>query len=393
MNKTHDVIIIGVGAAGLMCAIEAGKRGRSVLLLDHSKKVAEKIRISGGGRCNFTNIHTSPTNFLSQNKHFCKSALSGYTPQDFIALVEKHGIQYHEKTLGQQFCDDSAQNIIDMLLRECDDANVKISMQTIIDKVSYADDCYTVGTSKGRFISQSLVIATGGLSIPKIGATPFGYQIAEKFGLNIIKPRAGLVPLTFDVDITQRCRNLTGISVNASVRANKTQFTEGMLFTHRGLSGPSILQISSYWNEGDTIQINMALDHDVLDFLKTKKQQSPKQDIQKILAEILPKRICESILEEHEISGRIADLSGKKLDVLANHINNWTIKPCGTEGYRTAEVTLGGVNTNELSSKTFEAKKQENLFFIGEVIDVTGHLGGFNFQWAWASGFAAGQYA
>ncbi|MBL4589833.1 MAG: aminoacetone oxidase family FAD-binding enzyme, partial [Alphaproteobacteria bacterium] len=258
---------------------------------------------------------------------------------------------------------------------------------------SYADDCYTVGTSKGRFISQSLVIATGGLSIPKIGATPFGYQIAEKFGLNIIKPRAGLVPLTFDVDITQRCRNLTGISVNASVRANKTQFTEGMLFTHRGLSGPSILQISSYWNEGDTIQINMALDHDVLDFLKTKKQQSPKQDIQKILAEILPKRICESILEEHEISGRIADLSGKKLDVLANHINNWTIKPCGTEGYRTAEVTLGGVNTNELSSKTFEAKKQENLFFIGEVIDVTGHLGGFNFQWAWASGFAAGQYA
>jgi len=377
----------------LMCAIEAGKRGRSVLLLDHSKKVAEKIRISGGGRCNFTNIHTTPTNFLSQNKHFCKSALSGYTPQDFIALVEKHGIQYHEKTLGQQFCDDSAQNIIDMLLKECDDANVKISMQTIIDKVSYADDCYTVGTSKGRFISQSLVIATGGLSIPKIGATPFGYQIAEKFGLNIIKPRAGLVPLTFDVDITQRCRNLTGISVNASVRANKTQFTEGMLFTHRGLSGPSILQISSYWNEGDTIQINMALDHDVLDFLKTKKQQSPKQDIQKILAEILPKRICESILEEHEISGRIADLSGKKLDVLANHINNWTIKPCGTEGYRTAEVTLGGVNTNELSSKTFEAKKQENLFFIGEVIDVTGHLGGFNFQWAWASGFAAGQYA
>ncbi len=393
MNKTHDVIIIGVGAAGLMCAIEAGKRGRSVLLLDHSKKVAEKIRISGGGRCNFTNIHTTSANFLSQNKHFCKSALSGYTPQDFIALVEKHSIKYHEKTLGQQFCDDSAQNIIDMLLKECDDANVEISMQTIIDKVSYEDDCYTVGTSKGRFISQSLVIATGGLSIPKIGATPFGYQIAEKFGLNIIKPRAGLVPLTFDVDITQRCKNLTGISVTASVKANKTQFTEGMLFTHRGLSGPSILQISSYWNEGDTIQINMALNHDVLDFLKTKKQQSPKQDIQKILAEILPKRICESILAEHEISGRIADLSGKKLDVLAGHINNWTIKPCGTEGYRTAEVTLGGVNTNELSSKTFEAKKQENLFFIGEVVDVTGHLGGFNFQWAWASGFAAGQYA
>ena len=388
----RDVVIIGAGAAGLMCAIEAGKRGRSVTILDHSKKIAEKIRISGGGRCNFTNIHTSPANFLSENKHFCKSALSNYTPSDFIALVEKHKIPYHEKTLGQLFCDDSAQNIIDMLVKECRDAGVTISMETSIESISHTDNTYTLNTSKGTIETSALVVACGGLSIPKIGATPFGYNIAAQFGLDIIKPRAGLVPLTFEGDIKDRCKALTGLSIDANLHANKTNFREGMLFTHRGLSGPSILQISSYWNEGDAININMTPDQNVDTFLKDRRQKTPKQDIQNIVADLLPKRLAESICTEQNIQGRIADLSNKALEALAAHINNWTIKPCGTEGYRTAEVTLGGVNTNELSSKTFEAKKQDGLFFIGEVVDVTGHLGGFNFQWAWASGYTAGQY-
>ncbi len=421
--SSYDVIIIGAGAAGLMCAIEAGKRGRKVWLIDHSKKTAEKIRISGGGRCNFTNIHTSPTNFLSQNKHFCKSALSGYTPQDFINLLTKHNISYFEKTLGQLFCEDSAQNIIDMLLTECREAGVTISMETTVHSVSHVDVCnknitncvqatqtsgkarvavarchmhdetdhYSIDTTKGTYACASLVIATGGLSIPKIGATPFGYHIAEQFGLNIIKPRAGLVPLTFDTDIKEKCKALTGLSVNARVSTGTTRFTEGMLFTHRGLSGPSILQISSYWTEGTPIHLNMVVDHDMWAFLKERKHTTPKQDILKIIAELLPKRLADTLCTEHRLTGRIADLSDKKLIRLATTINNWTLHPCGTEGYRTAEVTLGGIDTATLSSKTFEAKTQKNLYFIGEVIDVTGHLGGFNFQWAWASGFATGQ--
>lgn len=376
-----------------MCAIESGKRGRSTCLIDHSKKIAEKIRISGGGKCNFTNIHTSPENFLSQNEHFCKAALRNYTPSDFIALVDKHRIPFHEKTLGQLFCDESAQDIIDMLLKECDGANVDIYKETDIEEISYKDDTYTTVTKDAKYKSDSLVIACGGLSIPKIGATPFGYNIAEQFGIDIIPPRAALVPLTFDTDIKQRCRDLTGLSIDAKITSkDSTTFREGMLFTHRGLSGPSILQISSYWKEGEPISINMVPDKDVYEFLIAYKEEHPKQDIQTAIKQLVPKRLADDICAALNVKGRIAEKSKKALQEIADTINNWTIKPCGTEGYRTAEVTIGGVDTNEISSKTFEAKNQKGLFFIGEVVDVTGHLGGFNFQWAWASGYTAGQY-
>ena len=393
MAQKYDVIIIGAGAAGLMCAIEAGKRGRKVWLIDHAKKTAEKIRISGGGRCNFTNIYAAPDTFLSNNKHFCKSALSQYTQHDFIALVEKHGITYHEKKFGQQFCDVSAQQIIDMLLDEVNSAGVKLSMNTAVESISHSDNGYNLTINEQEITCESLVIATGGLSIPKIGATKFGYDIARQFGLNVLTTRAGLVPLTFTDDILGFCKNLSGVSVDAKVSFGKTEFSEGLLFTHRGLSGPSILQISSYWKEGEEITINLAPNFDCLEYLEAKHKNHPKQDIHNILSEILPKRLAESICERENVSGKIAELSKKKIIKLAETVNTWKVKPNGTEGYRTAEVTLGGVDTNELSSKTMEAKKQPNLYFIGEVIDVTGHLGGFNFQWAWSSGYVAGQYA
>lgn len=392
MKSKYDVIIIGAGAAGLMCAIEAGKRGRSVWLIDHSKKIGEKIRISGGGRCNFTNIHASADNFLSHNSHFCKSALKQYTQFDFIALVEKHGIDYHEKKLGQLFCDGSSQKIIDMLVSECNDAGVKISMETTINAIHHAADEYTVECENGNAYCESLVIATGGLSIPKIGATRFGYDIAKQFGLDVMNTYPALVPFTFQTQILERCKTLSGLSVDANVTCNGTNFREGLLFTHRGLSGPSILQISSYWNEGNEIIVNMAPDIEMLSYLKDQKNKNPKQEIQTILSSILPSRLSDSICETENINGRIADLSNKCLEVIANAVNNWRIKPAGTEGYRTAEVTLRGVNTDELSSKTMECKTQPGLFFIGEVVDVTGHLGGFNFQWAWSSGYVAGQH-
>ena len=391
MSKPFDVIIIGAGAAGMMCAIEAGKRGRKVLILDHAKKLCEKIRISGGGRCNFTNIHTSPDNFLSQNKHFCKYALKEYTPHDFIVLVEKHNIAYHEKKLGQLFCDDSAQNIIDMLMRECAAAGVTISKETTINSVSHEYEHYKVKTNKGVFSSVSLVIATGGLSIPKIGASGFGYDIARQFGMNVSPTRAGLVPLTFTDNMLDRCKALSGLSVEASVSFGKTDFAEGFLFIHRGLSGPSILQISSYWQEGEEIEVNLVPDEDIESFLKRQKDENPKQDIQNILAKTMPKKLAVSICEDQNLSGRIAEIGHKKLSELAMAVNRWRTKPNGTEGYRTAEVTLGGVDTTELDAKTMEAKAQKGLFFIGEVVDVTGHLGGFNFQWAWSSGYVAGQ--
>jgi len=393
MNTPYDVIIIGAGAAGMMCAIEAGKRGRSVWLVDHAKKIGEKIRISGGGRCNFTNIHASPQNFLSQNPHFCKSAFSQYTQQDFISLVEKHGIKYHEKTLGQLFCDDSSQQIIDMLLKECDDAGVTVNKETSVEAIKATEGGYQITTSRGTANCQSLVIASGGLSIPKIGATNFGYNIAKQFGLNVLPTRAGLVPLTFQNKLLEMCKDLTGLSVDATIHHGKTEFSEGLLFTHRGLSGPSILQISSYWGEGTEIMVNLLPQTNVLDLLKTHKQSTPKQDIQTPLYDLLPRRLVQKICAKESITGRLADLPNKKLEQLANAINNWHIKPSGTEGYRTAEVTLGGIDTNELSSKTMESKKQPGLYFIGEVVDVTGHLGGFNFQWAWSSGYVAGQNA
>lgn len=393
MNVLYDVIIIGAGAAGMMCAIEAGKRGRRVLLVDHAEKIAEKIRISGGGRCNFTNIHASPKQFLSQNAHFCKSALSQYTQQDFIALLGKHAIAYHEKKLGQLFCDDSAQNIIDMLLKECRDAGVTINIGTTIEKIETIKGGYQVITSRGEHRCQSLVIATGGLSIPKIGASKFGYEIARQFGLQVVATRPALVPLTFQSALLDYCKALSGLSVEAVVSCGPVSFAEGLLFTHRGLSGPSILQISSYWNEGEDISINFAPGMDMAAFFKDRKKSQPRQDVQTVLGEIIPRRLAAAIAERENIGGRIADLPDKKLSALAACVNDWHVRPSGTEGYRTAEVTLGGVDTAELSSKTMEARKQPGLYFIGEVVDVTGHLGGFNFQWAWSSGFVAGQYA
>lgn len=393
MDISYDVIIIGAGAAGMMCAIEAGKRGRKVWLIDHATKIAEKIRISGGGRCNFTNIHTNPKTFLSKNEHFCKSALNQYTQQDFIALVQKHGIDFHEKKLGQLFCDFSAGQIIDMLLEECHAAGVVLDTNIIVEQVEAQEKGYRVATNRGVQSCESLVIATGGLSIPKIGATKFGYDLARQFGLKIVETRAGLVPLMFQSALLERCKDLSGLSVEAKVSCGNTSFSEGLLFTHRGLSGPSILQISSYWQDGQEISVNLAPDVDALIFLKERKKAQPKQDIQTVVGDIVPKRLAVSICEDTMIDGRIADLPDKSLQTLATAINDWRIKPSGTEGYRTAEVTLGGVDTNELSSQTMEAKKQKGLFFVGEVIDVTGHLGGFNFQWAWSSGYVAGQHA
>ncbi|KZK79101.1 Fumarate reductase flavoprotein subunit precursor [Pseudovibrio sp. W64] len=387
-----DVLIIGAGAAGLMCAIEAGKRGRSVLVIDHAKRPADKIRISGGGRCNFTNLHASPANYLSENPRFAVSALKRFTQHDFIALVDKHRISWHEKTLGQLFCDDSAQQIIDMLLQLCQQSGVRIQLGTSVTSLTKPDDRFTVGTSRDTVRAQSVVVACGGPSIPKMGATGFGYEIAKQFDLPLVSPRAALVPFVFDDAMRERTKHLAGVSVDAVVSFKKTSFREGLLFTHRGLSGPSILQISSYWEEGKDIRVNLLPDTDVLEALKSAKQSQPKQDIKTAVASLLPKKLATHIAEEHKLSGRLADTSDKVLRKAALAINEWTLKPVGTEGYRTAEVTLGGVSTKTLSSKTMETSSVPGLFFIGEVVDVTGHLGGFNFQWAWSSGHAAGQF-
>lgn len=394
MKEQYDVIVIGAGAAGLMCAMTAGGRGRSVLLVDHAKKIGEKIRISGGGRCNFTNLHASPAQYLSHNPHFCKSALKQYTQHDFITLVEKHGIAYHEKTLGQLFCDESSQQIIDMLLAECKEAGVDVRKETTVEGIEPIEGGgYALKTPYGAPTCQSLVIATGGLSIPKIGASKFGYDVARQFGLKILETRAGLVPLTFQAQLLEFCKSLSGVSVDASVRAGSADFREGLLFTHRGLSGPSILQISSYWHEGHPITVNLCPSEDVFAYLKTQKEQHPKRDIKTVLSGILPERLVDQIASDINLQGRMADLSHASLQAAADRIAAWQIKPSGTEGYRTAEVTLGGVDTDALSSKTMECKTQPGLYFIGEVVDVTGWLGGYNFQWAWSSGYVAGQNA
>jgi len=393
MSLSYDVIIIGAGAAGLMAAIEAGKRGRKVLVVDHSKKIGEKIRISGGGRCNFTNLHTEPSKFLSNNPKFVRSALSQYTQQDFINLIKKHNIKFHEKKLGQLFCDQSAQQIVEMLLTECIEANVEIKKEFNVKDVSKYKDQYLIISEQDTYSCESLVIATGGLSIPKIGATDFGYKIAKKFNLDVIETLPGLVPLTFNEKILNICKELTGLSVEAIVSFKKTLFQEGMLFTHRGLSGPSILQISSYWKMGQNININLLPKLNVYNFLEEKKKSNPKQDIGTIISDLLPKRLAQIICNENKVSGNIWEISNKALRELSEAINTWIIKPTGSEGYRTAEVTLGGVNTNELSSQTMMSNKHKGLFFIGEVVDVTGHLGGYNFQWAWSSGYVAGQHA
>ncbi len=393
--KTYDTIIIGAGAAGLMCALQAGKRGRKVLLVDAAKNVGEKIRISGGGRCNFTNLNIVADNFLSNNPAFCISALKRFSAQDFIVMVEKYQIAYHEKTLGQLFCDGSSKQIIQMFLTECAQNNVEIILETIVKNIQKTADNFLVETEQQIFETKALVIATGGLSIPKMGATDFGYKIARQFGLKIIQPTPALVPLTLSEEILQQTRILSGVAVEAVVSCGKRKFKEGLLFTHKGLSGPVILQISSYLKKGDEIIINLAPQLDAFVWLIEEKQNRLKnqsgQEIHNVLNRILPKSLVSYILSKTNISGNLADLNNQKLKQIANQINHWKIIPSGTEGFAKAEVTGGGIDTDEISSKTFASKKVDNLYFIGEVLDVTGHLGGYNFQWAWASGYAAGQ--
>ena len=393
MYEKYDVVIIGAGAAGMMSAIECGKRGRKTLLIDHSKKIGEKIRISGGGRCNFTNLNASPIKYISKNPSFIISALNQYNQEDFIDLVKKYKIKYHEKKLGQLFCDNSAQEIIDMLLNECKLANVVLKIDTKVIEVSYKDKIFITRDNYKTYLSSSLIVATGGLSVPKIGASKFGYDLAKQFNLNVIDTVPALVPLTFNEKILNKCRLLAGVSVNAIISLKRTLFEEGMLFTHRGLSGPSILQISSYWKEGENINIDLCPEKNIFNFLLEKRNTSPKQNINSIINSFLAKRLATIICEENQIAGKIGELSNKNIRKLSDSINNWIVKPIGTEGYKTAEVTLGGVDTNELSSKTMMCKKHPGLFFIGEVVDITGHLGGYNFQWAWSSGFVAGQHA
>jgi len=383
-----DVIVIGAGAAGLFCAIEAGKRGRRVLILEHSDRVGKKIAISGGGRCNFTNIFTNPDNFLSANPHFCKSALARYTPADFISLVEKHGIAYHEKKLGQLFCDGSAQQIIDLLLLECQTAGVEIRCGCQVLKVQ-KDERFGIATNLGSFDSASLVIATGGLSIAPLGATDFGYQIARQFGLQIEETRPGLVPFMLTSQMLKQLTKLSGVSLDALVRCGDKDFRENILFTHRGLSGPAILQISSYWKAGTPISIDLLPDEDVLGMLTA--EQSSDIELANLLSHRLPKRFAEVWCQLFVASRPLKQYNKSQLEDIAGQLHDLRITPAGTEGFKKAEVTAGGVSTTELSSQTMQARRVPGLYFIGEVVDVTGQLGGYNFQWAWASAFAAGQ--
>ena len=385
---SKDVIVLGAGAAGLFCAIQAGKRGRSVTVLERSEKIGKKIRISGGGRCNFTNLYSGPENFLSDNPHFCKSALARFTPQDFIALVEKHGIAYHEKKLGQLFCDKSSEEIIQLLQRECEAAKVEIVAGCNLGAVAKTAGGFQVETSAGAFQAKSLVVATGGLSIPKMGATPFGHRLAEQFGLALVPPRPALVPLTWNPQDLAAYADLTGLSIDCEARCNGASFRENLLFTHRGLSGPAILQISSYWKPGDALAIDLFPERDL--FAELMEQRPLKTDLAAFLSKTLPKRFAAKWLRGE--SRGLHQYNEPELKRLAENLKGWTVRPHGTEGYDKAEVTAGGVDTRELSSKTMEARKAPGLYFIGEAVDVTGHLGGHNFQWAWASGFAAGQF-
>ena len=390
----NDVVILGAGAAGLICAIESAKRNKSVLLIEKSKKIGEKIRISGGGRCNFTNINTNIKKFISNNPKFALSALNQFTPEDFIKLVNSYKIKFHEKKLGQLFCDGSSQQIIDMLLNECQKYNVKIINETAASNITKTNNVYElIINNETKIKTRSLVVATGGLSIPKIGATDFGYQVAKQFDLKIIPTRPALVPLIFNDQILKLCRELTGVSIESLVSFGKVFFNEDLLFTHRGLSGPSILQISSYWENNKNISVNVNPNINYSNFLLTKKSSNSQQEIQNILSETIPKRLAIKICELLKLSGKIIEISNSKINELGNFLNSWSLKPIGTEGYKTAEVTCGGVDTNELSSKTMMSNKHQGLFFIGEVVDVTGHLGGYNFQWAWSSGYVAGQYS
>ena len=383
-----DVIVIGGGAAGLFCAIEAGKRGRKTLVIEHNDRVGKKIAISGGGRCNFTNLLTTPESFLSANPHFHKSALARYTPAEFIALVEKHGIHYHEKKLGQLFCNGSSQQIIDLLLKECFDANVEIRCGCKVEHFT-KDNLFEIHTNQGIFRARALVVATGGLSIKPLGATDFGYRLAERFDLEVVQPRPGLVPFTLEPKLLERLTTLTGISIEAKVAYRDASFRENILVTHRGLSGPAILQISSYWKAGDTISIDLLPDSPTSEFL-TDNQNSSFQ-LSTLLARYLPKRFAQTWCELFAPSKPLRQYGRNELENIAAQLHNLEVAPTGTEGFKKAELTVGGIATSELSSKTMWVKKVPGLYFIGEVVDVTGHLGGFNFQWAWSSGYAAGQ--
>ncbi|WP_027149685.1 BaiN/RdsA family NAD(P)/FAD-dependent oxidoreductase [Methylobacter tundripaludum] len=387
-----DVIIIGAGASGLMCAIEAGKRGRKVLVLDHANKAGKKILMSGGGRCNFTNYSIEPGNYISHNPHFCKSALSRYTQWDFLALIGRYQIPFHERDHGQLFCNESAKDILELLLAECDKAGVVVQLNTHIDSVERLTDLFHLKTNNGNFTCQSLVVATGGLSIPKMGATPLGYKIAEQFGIKVLPTSAGLVPFTLQPEDKEKFSALSGIAVPCVVSNNRQSFSENVLFTHRGLSGPAILQISSYWRAGEEIVINLLPQVSLETELKSKRQQKVKSKLKTILEGYLPKRLVSSFLPEDLLERSLQDLSDKQIQRVADQLHCWTIKPNGTEGYRTAEVTSGGVDCDAVSSKTMESKQVQGLYFVGEVLDVTGWLGGYNFQWAWSSAWCAGQY-
>ncbi|MFL6285032.1 MAG: NAD(P)/FAD-dependent oxidoreductase [Pyrinomonadaceae bacterium] len=385
-----DVIVIGGGAAGLMCAAAAGARGRRVVLLEHNETAGRKIAISGGGRCNFTNTGTTAKNFISSNPHFAKSALARYTPADFVALVKRHRIRYHEKKLGQLFCDESSRLIIDMLLGECDDARVEVRTGCRVVAVR-KDELFTLETNRGTFESESLVVATGGLSIPKLGATDFGYRLARQFGLKVLMPEPALVPFTLARGDLDAFKNLSGVSVPAAVRAGGAEFLENILFTHRGLSGPAVLQISSYWSRGEAVSIDLLPGLDARELLE--RERTSGAEFSTVLARHLPRRFAQSWCELYAPRGPLRGLSAGELRATAERLKDWRVEPSGTEGFQKAEVTRGGVSTDELSSKTMEARRAPGLYFIGEVIDVTGHLGGYNFQWAWASGHAAGQFA
>ncbi|WP_230533154.1 BaiN/RdsA family NAD(P)/FAD-dependent oxidoreductase [Microvirga roseola] len=388
-----DVVVIGAGAAGMMCAAEAGKRGRTVLVVDHAAKPGEKIRISGGGRCNFTNLHASPANFISQNPSFCISALRRYTQRDFIALVERYGIAYHEKTLGQLFCDGSSRQIVDLLLNEMKQAGIALRLETSVERVEKTSEGFALQLSQGDVRCCSLVVASGGKSIPKMGATGFGYDLAQQFGLRIVETRPALVPLTLEPTMLERLAPLAGVAVEAVASCGKTSFAEAMLFTHRGLSGPAILQISSYWREGGEIVLSLLPGVNLFEELRKAKAQNGRQALQTALSAYLPKRLAQLVAETEKGPANLADFSDKSLRRIDEAVNRWRFKPAGSEGYRTAEVTLGGVDTQDLDSRTMEAKAVPGLYFIGEVVDVTGWLGGYNFQWAWSSGWCAGQSA
>lgn len=389
--RRYDVVIIGGGAAGLMCAIEAGKRGRRVLIIERSGQIGKKILISGGGRCNFTNLHVTAENFLSANPHFCKSALARYTPSDFIAMVECHGIAYHEKERGQLFCDLSAKLIVTMLADECRRAGARIDVNGVVTSVQRVGEGFTIESGGGLIYAPSLVVASGGLSIPKMGATNFGYELAKRFGHTIVPTRPALVPLTFSADDLARYQDLSGIGLPVEASCNGQSFAAPMLFTHRGISGPAILQISSYWRQRQELRVNLLPGIDAGEWLLGRQQSRPAAELKTVLGERLPNRLAQRLSEIRFERRPLRQYPAAELRQVAAQLESWAFHPIGTEGYRTAEVTAGGVNTDELSSTTMESKKMPGLYIIGEVVDVTGHLGGFNFQWAWASGHAAGQ--